>query len=97
MVSKPTFETCKTFREQRVATQCRNVSVTITKPVYVRQAVLDLSKVLMYDFYYNYLISRYGKKCNLLMTDTDSFLYEIRDTKSDLYVDLRDCMYTVFV
>ena len=93
ITSKPTFETCKIFHEKLVAAQCRNASVAITKPVYVGQAVLDLSKVLMYDFYYNYLKSRYGAKCNLLMTDTDSFLYEIRDTKSDLYMDMRDYIY----
>ena len=93
MVSKPTFETCKIVHETLVATQCRNARVAITKPVYVGQAVLDLSKVLMYDFYYNYLKSRYGAKCNLLMTDTDSFLYEIRDTKSDLYMDMRDYLH----
>ena len=93
VTSKPTFETCKIFHEKLVAAQCRNASVAITKPVYVGQAVLDLSKVLMYDFYYNYLKSRYGAKCNLLMTDTDFFLYEIRDTKSDLYMDMRDYIY----
>ena len=93
ITSKPTFETCKIFHEKLVAAQFRNASVAITKPVYVGQAVLDLSKVLMYDFYYDYLKSRYGAKCNLLMTDTDSFLYEIRDTKSDLYMDMRDYIY----
>ena len=92
MTSKPTFETCKIFHEKLVATQCKNARVAITKPVYVGQAVLDLSKVLMYDFYYNYIKSRYGAKCNLL-TDTDSFLYEIRDTKSDLYMDMEDYTY----
>ena len=47
----------------------------------------------MSDFYLNYLISRYGVKCNLMMTYTNSFLYEICDTKSDLYMDMRDYKY----
>lgn len=93
VVSKPTFETCKIFNKNLVAAQCKNAKVTITKPVYVGQAVLDLSKQLMYDFYYNYLIKRYGAKCNLLMTDTDLFLFEIRGTMSDLYVDMRDYLH----
>ena len=73
VVAKPTFVTCKIFNDNLVAAQCKQ-----TKPIYVGQAVLDLSKELMYHFYYNYLFARYGTKYNLLMTDTDSFLYEIR-------------------
>ena len=89
-VSKPSFETCKLFQDELAAVQCQRTKVTITKSVYVGQAVLDLSKHLMYDFYYNYLVKRYGNKCRLLMTDTDSFLFEIKDTKSDLYIDMLD-------
>lgn len=47
----------------------------------------------MYDFYYNHLLKRYEEKCRLLMTDTDSFLIEIKDSKSDLYVDTLDYMH----
>lgn len=90
IVSKPSFESCKVFEDNLVAAHCKNVKVTITKPVYVGQAILDLSKLLMYDFFYNYLKKRYGAKCRLLMTDTDSFLYQLVDTKSDLYLDMMD-------
>ena len=47
----------------------------------------------MYDFFYNYLKKRYGAKCRLLMTDTDSFLYELKDTKCDLYLEMLDYMH----
>ena len=66
----------------------------ITKPVYVGQAVLDLSKILMYTFMYKYMIPKYGsERVNLLMTDTDSFLFEIHDTKTDLYMDMKDALH----
>lgn len=93
VVSKPTFESCKIFDNNLVAAHSKNAKVTISKPQYVGQAILDLSKVLMYQFYYNYLKKRYEKKCRLLMTDTDSFLYEIQNTHSDLYLDMMDYMH----
>ena len=93
MVAKPTFVTCKIFNDNVVAAQNKQAKVIITKPIYVGQAVLDLSKDFMYHFYYNYLIARYVTKCNLLLTDTDSFLYEIRGAKSDVYMDMMDCMH----
>lgn len=52
-VSKLTFESCKIFDDNLVATHCKNAKVRITKPIYVGQAILDLSIVLMYDFFYN--------------------------------------------
>ena len=48
--------------------------------------ILDLSKYLMYDFYYNVLQKRYGDKIKLLMTDTDSLVVEIET--DDVYNDM---------
>ena len=50
--------------------------------------ILDLSKYLMYDFYYIFFLQkRYGDKVKLLFTDTDSLCVEI-ETK-DVYKDMR--------
>ena len=47
--------------------------------------VLDLSNVLMYKFYYDYIKNKYDNKSRLLFTDTDSFIYEVKT--GDVYKD----------
>ncbi|XP_073238704.1 uncharacterized protein [Porites lutea] len=64
----------------------KKTEVYFNKPVYVGQAILDLSKTLMFDFHYEYIKSKYGKKAELLFTDTDSLMYQIK-TK-DFYEDI---------
>ena len=49
-------------------------------------SILDLIISLMYDFYYNYIMTKYGDNTKLLFTDTDSLAYKIK-TK-DFYKDI---------
>ena len=51
--------------------------------------ILDLSKVLMYEFHYDYIKNKYGNNSKLLFTDADSLLYEIkiRDVYEDFSKD----------
>ena len=58
----------------------------LNKPVYTGMTILDNSKILMYDFFYNELKEQYGPKCELLYTDTDSLLVEIET--DDVYKDI---------
>ena len=62
--------------------------ILMNRPVYTGMCVLDLSKTLMYDFYYNHLEPKYGSKCQLLYTDTDSLLLDIKT--EDVYKDMGD-------
>jgi hypothetical protein len=56
----------------------RKTCVKLNKPIYLGQAILDLSKTLMYEFHYEYMKPKYGYKAQLLFTDTDSFCYHIK-------------------
>ena len=92
--SKPNFDRCTIFDKNLIAIHMKKTEVYFNKPVYVGQAILDLSKTLMYDFHYNYIKEKYGKKAQLLFTDTDSLAYEIK-TK-DFYSDIKDDIYEKF-
>ena len=71
-----------------------NTEVYFNKPVYVGQAILDLSKTLMFNFHYTYIREKYGNKAELLFTDTDSLIYLI-NTK-DFYKDISYDIITKF-
>ena len=52
--------------------------VTMNKPVYLGQAVLDLSKLVMYEFDYDYMVPKYGDRQKLCYNNTDSSIYDIK-------------------
>ena len=85
MTAKPTYVSSKIFNENLVAVHKIKETLTLNKPAYVGMCILDLSKVLMYDFNYNYIKNKYGNKAKLLFTDTDSLTYEIET--NDVYQD----------
>ena len=63
-------------------------TVTLDKPIFVGQCVLDNAKEDMFEWHYGYMKPKYGKRVNTCYTDTNSFIYEIR-TK-DFYDDIRE-------
>ena len=50
--------------------------------------ILDLSKLVMYDFHYNVFVQKYGDRAKLLFTDTDSLCYHVKT--DDLYKDMKE-------
>ena len=67
----------------------KKTDIYFNKPIYVGQAILDLSKTLMFDFHYNYIREKYSYiKSPLLFSDTDSLMYQIET--DDFYSDISD-------
>ena len=87
LTSKPHFDRATIFDEHLIAVHMKKTEVYFNKPTYVGQAILDLSKTLMFDFDYNYIKKKYGEKAELLMTDTDSLMYLIQT--DDVYYDIK--------
>ena len=76
--SKPSYMSHKIFDNDLVAIRKNKVTLTLNKPAYIGMCILELSKVLMYEFHYDYIKNKYGNNSRLLLTDTDSLMYEIK-------------------
>ena len=87
-VMKPNFKSGVLFGENLMGCEMGKVKVAMNKPVYLGQVILDLSKIIMYEFHYDYMIPKYGEKLDLCYMDTDSLIYNI-ETK-DFYKDIAD-------
>ena len=92
--SGPNFDRCTIFDRNLIAVHMNKTEVYFNKPVYVGQAILDLSKTLMFDFHYNYIKEKYGNKAELLFTDTDSLMFQIYT--DDFYKDIIPDILTKF-
>ena len=72
------------------------VKVIMNKPVYLGQTILDLSKIIMYEFHYDYMLPKYaqsmdgvhGDNIKLCYMDTDSFICNIKT--EDFYKDIAE-------
>ena len=72
----PNFISQKVFDKNVIAVHQIKSVLTLNKPIYVGFSVLELSKLLMYKFHYDYVCNKYDAK--LLFADTDSLVYEIK-------------------
>ena len=86
LISSPYYEYINIINDEVVVIKSKQIEVELKKPIYCGFTILDLSKVLMYDFHYNTIKKQYEDKAKLLFTDTDSLCYEIET--EDLYDDM---------
>ena len=87
LVARPTFRSKTIISTVLTAIENYVTSVCLNKPIIVGQAILDLSKVLMLEFHYNWIKARYPSlRSELIFTDTDSLCYVIRTR--DIYADM---------
>ena len=64
----------------------KKTKVKMNKPIYLRLSILEISKILMYGFWYDYIKPKYNNNVKLYYTDTDSFIINIKT--NDFYEDI---------
>ena len=69
-----------------MAIETKKTRVKMTKPLYLGMSVLDISKVLMYEFRYDYIKPKYEDRVKLCYTDTDSSIIFIKT--EDFFEDI---------
>ena len=86
IVSEPNYHSCKKFSNHLMAIEMKKRRVKMNKLLYLGMSILDISKILMYEFWYNYIIPKYGEKAKLCYTGTDSFIVYIKT--EDFFEDI---------
>ena len=86
---KPNFKSGVLFGENLMGCEMGKIKVVMNKPIYLCQTILDVSKIIMYEFHYDYMVPKYGlEKLKLCYMDMDSLVYDIKT--EDFYEDIRD-------
>ena len=94
-VIKPNFKSGVLFGENLMGCEMGKVKVVMNKPVYLGQAIFDLSKIIMYEFHYDYMKQKYNNdKLQLCYMDTDLLVYRIKT--EHFYADIADDVPTRF-
>ena len=86
LVSEPNYHTTKRFSENLLAIEMKKTKVKMNKPIYLGISILDISKTIMYKFWYDCFKPRYGDKAKLCYKDTDSFIIHI--ITEDVFEDI---------
>ena len=89
LVSEPNYHATKWFSENLLAIEMRKTEVKMNKPVYLSLSILDISKIVMYEFWYDYIKPKYGDNMKLCYTDTDSFNIKTEDFYEDIADDVK--------
>ena len=84
---RPNFKSGTLFGPDLMGCEMGKVKICVNRPVYLGQVILDLSKIVMYEFHYDYMKCKYeDKDLTLCYMDTDSLIYDIRT--NDFYADI---------
>lgn len=92
LIASPLFKKRTVFSEDLVAVELDKTETLMNKPIAIGCAVLDISKVLMYEFHYDRMKREYGDDCTLCYTDTDSFIYLFTNV-NNIYDDMKKNMH----
>ena len=89
---EPNYHTAKYFTEKLMAIEIKKTKVKMNKSIYLGMPILDISKTLMYEFWYDYIKSKYQDRAKLCYMDTDSFIIPIKteDFNEDIANDVEN-------
>ena len=86
LVSEPNYHKTKWFSENLLAIEMKKTKVKMNKPIYLGLSILEISKTLMHEFWYDYRKPKYGDNVKLCYMDADSFIMHIKT--EDFYKDI---------
>ena len=86
LVSEPNYHTINLISEDLSIIEMKKTKVKMNKSIYLGLSILKVSKILMYEFWYDYMKPKYGNDVKLCYMDTDSFIMNIKT--NDFYEDI---------
>ena len=87
-MAKSTTQHWDIIIDNLVAIKKQKPKMVVDRPIYLGFCILDLSKIVIYQYHYKTIIPKYGSLAKLAYTDTDSFIYHIQTP--DLYKDMAE-------
>ena len=86
LVSEPNYHTINLISEDLSIIEMKKTKLKMNKPIYLGLSILEISKILMYEFWYDYMKPKYNDNVKLCYMDTDSFIMNIKT--NDFYEDI---------
>ena len=86
LVSEPNYHTINLISEDLSIIEMKKTKVKMNKPIYLGLSILEISKTLMYEFWYDYMKPKYNDNVKLCYMDTDSFIMNIKT--NDFYKNI---------
>ena len=86
LVSEPNYHTINLISEDLSIIEMKKTKVKMSKPIYLGLSVLESSKTLMYEFWYDYMKPKYDNNVKLCYMDTDSFIMNIKTNDFYKYI-----------
>ena len=89
-ISEPNYHTINYISEDLSIIEMNKMKLKMNKPIYLGLSILDISKILMYEFWYDYMKPKYNYNVKLCYMDTDSFVMNIKtnDSYKDIATDV---------
>ena len=78
LASEPNYHSTKYISGDLLVMEMKKREIYKNKPIYLGQAIVDISKMLMYEFWYDYLKPMYDRKIKVCYMDTDSCIFLVK-------------------